>query len=198
MEPGPPGPGAADANPGPRGRETPSPSRPKGTACPRTVRHLAREKVAVGAGRVLNGAMQAPWFFVQLAVTAALAGLCWTVQLTVYAYFGRLLKACGVDGFRAYHAAYTRSMGFVAAPLMLAEIALAARWCWIAPGSTEAWIAAAGVAWVWGLTFGCIVPLHNRLQAVPDVRSVGRLVALNWLRTGAWSARTGWLIWVLV
>ncbi len=146
---------------------------------------------------VLNGAMEAPWLAVQLAVTAALAGLGWTVQLAVYAHFGRLLSATGADGFRAYHAAYTRSMGFVAAPLMLGELALAASWCWLAPTSPEAWLAAAGVAVVWVLTFGWIVPLHERLQTAPEARSAARLVALNWGRTLAWTARTAGLIWVL-
>jgi hypothetical protein len=146
---------------------------------------------------VLNGAMDAPWQVVQLAVTAALAGLCWTVQLAVYTQFGRLLGAIGADGFRGYHAAYTRGIGFVAAPLMLAECALAARWCVAAPASPHAWIGAAGVAVVWALTFGWIVPLHNRLQASPDARCAERLVALNRWRTLAWTARTGGLVWVL-
>lgn len=141
--------------------------------------------------------MDTGWLQVQLAVTAALAGLCWTVQLTVYAHFGRLLGATGSAAFRAYHAAYTRSMGWVAAPLMLAEMVLVARWCWASPGSPHAWVSAGAVAVLWGLTFALIVPLHHRLQAAPDVRTADRLVALNWPRTILWTARTGGLLWAL-
>ncbi len=125
----------------------------------------------------------------QALVTAALAGLCWTVQLAVYPLFGRLLATMPTDGFRAYHAAYTGAMGWVAAPLMLGELGLACAWLWTSPAEPLAGLGLALVAAVWALTFALIVPAHRRLQNQPDLCVIRRLVRLNGLRTGLWFAR---------
>ncbi len=141
--------------------------------------------------------MQFPWLLAQLAVTAALAGLCWTVQLTVYPLFARVLAAAGEAGFREYHAAYTRGMGFIAAPLMLAELGLAVAWFLAAPSSSLAWFGGGLVAGIWALTFTYLVPLHHRLQRAPTATDARRLTAGNWPRTLAWTARAGLLGWTL-
>ncbi len=125
----------------------------------------------------------------QALVTAALAGLCWTVQLAVYPLFGRLLATMPADDFRAYHAAYTGAMGWVAAPLMLAELGLALTWLWSAPDEPLALLGMALVAAVWVLTFALIVPAHRRLQTQPEADFALRLVRLNSLRTALWFAR---------
>lgn len=138
--------------------------------------------------------MNPPWLLPELVVTAALTGLCGTVQLAVYAHFTRLLTTLGAEGFRSYHAAYVRSIGFVAAPLMLAEAGLAAWGCWAAPASVSAWLGASAVILIWALTFGLIVPVHDHLQAAPDAGSITRLNRLNTVRTALWTARTGLLL----
>lgn len=125
----------------------------------------------------------------QALVTAALAGLCWTVQVAVYPLFRRLLAAMPTEGFRAYHAAYTGAMGWVAAPLMLAELGLALAWLWSPFAAPLAPLGLALVAAVWILTFALIVPAHRRLQNHPDPAVIRRLVRLNGLRTALWFAR---------
>lgn len=137
--------------------------------------------------------MEFPWLLAQLAVTAALAGLCWTVQLAVYPLFARVLAGAGEAGFRGYHAAYTRGMGFVAAPLMLVEFGLAVAWLSAEPASPVAWLGGGLVAAIWVLTFAYLVPLHHRLQRVPTAVDARRLTAGNWPRTLAWTARAGLL-----
>lgn len=129
----------------------------------------------------------------QCFVTAALAGLCWTVQLAVYALFARLIRSAGADGFRAYHAAYTRAMGWVAAPLMLVELALAVAWVLVAENVVCARLGAGLVAAVWLMTFVLIVPLHQRLQTAPTEADARRLVRLNGVRTALWTARVALL-----
>ena len=141
--------------------------------------------------------MDSSWLIAQLAVTAALGGLCWTVQLAVYPLFARVLAAAGADAFRDYHAAYTRGMGFIAAPLMLAEFGLAAAWVFAAPSAPEPWIGGGLVVGIWVLTFGYLVPLHNRLQRTPTAADAHRLTAGNWPRTLAWTARAGLLGWAV-
>ncbi len=132
----------------------------------------------------------------QLVVAGALAGLCWTVQLAVYPQFGRVLDAAGPDGFRAYHGDYTRGVGLVAAPLMLAELGLAGGWVWRNPGLV-AGAGAVSVGLLWGLTFVVLVPLHRRLQAEPRPALVRRLVRWNGARTALWSLRAAGLAWLM-
>jgi len=139
--------------------------------------------------------MEFPWLSAQLVVTAALAGLCWTVQLTVYPLFPRVLAGLGQQAFREYHAAYTRGMGFIAGPLMLAELALALGWLYVAFDSPVAWFGGGLVVGIWALTFVYLVPLHHRLQQVPTSADAHRLAAGNWPRTLAWTVRAGLLAW---
>jgi len=134
------------------------------------------------------------WLIAQLVVTAALAGLCWTVQIAIYAHFAQLLTSAGVESFRSYHDAYMRSMGVVAAPLMLAEAGLTLWACWAAPTLALTWGAAVALSLIWVLTFALIVPIHARLQAAPDVASIARLNRINTLRTALWTARLGLLL----
>lgn len=142
--------------------------------------------------------MSAATLALQALVTAALAGLCWTVQLAVYPLFTRLLTALGPADFRAYHASYTRAMGWVAAPLMVTEAVLAAGWVWCAPGLSLAWFGLGAVVAIWALTFLCIVPAHRSLQTTPTAAAAGRLVRLNGLRTALWFVRAVLLGAVLV
>jgi hypothetical protein len=131
----------------------------------------------------------------QLLVTGALAGLCWTVQLAVYRLFPVQLAEGGAAAFRTYHAAYVRAMAWVAAPLMIVELGLAVAWA----GRAEAGAADLGglglVGAIWALTFVCIVPVHERLQAAPTLELMRCLLRLNALRTALWAIRAGWLLW---
>lgn len=86
-------------------------------------------------------------------------------------------------------------MGFVAAPLMLVEAALAA--VWLRAGFTvETMAGLVMVGLVWGLTFGLIVPVHSRLQRAPCVSDARLVTLLNWPRTVLWTAHAGLLGWV--
>lgn len=137
--------------------------------------------------------MDSALLLAQCFVTAALAGLCWTVQLAVYALFAPLLASVGPDAFRAHHAAYTRAMGWVAAPLMLAELGLASTWLLAAPHDGLARAGLSLVAAIWLLTFVVIVPAHARIQNSPTASLARRLVRLNAARTALWTARVALL-----
>lgn len=144
--------------------------------------------------------MDDPWLLAQLLVTAALAGLCWTVQLAIYPHFTRVLTAAGPAGFRDYHAAYTLSMGYVVGPLMAAELGLALLWAFRAPPAefAAALIGVTVVTALWVFTFAVMVPLHARLDAEPDASLARRLTFLNWPRTVLWVARALLLAGVLL
>jgi len=130
---------------------------------------------------------------VQLATTLPLCGLIWLVQVVVYPQFARV----GPAEFSAYHAAHARLITLVVGPLMLAELGAAfvgivARDDRVPPALAWLGLALTGVAWL--TTLFASVPQHNVLSAGFDARAHDLLVATNWIRTAAWSARGALLV----
>jgi multisubunit Na+/H+ antiporter MnhB subunit len=130
-----------------------------------------------------------------LAVAAALAGLIWTIQLVHYPLFARVDAA----GWTAYEAEHQRRITWLAAPLMLLDVGLAAalvlaggalpglRWAALALGT--------GTFAATGLLFS---PLHGRLGQAHDPALMARLVAWNRWRTAAWTLRAALAIWLVL
>jgi hypothetical protein len=132
-----------------------------------------------------------------LAVTAVLVGLIWTIQAVHYPAFAEV----GAAEFAHFHAAHSARITLLVGPLMLAEAAAAVWLCaQSAPGFDRhlALFCAALVAVVWLSTAVVQVPLHGALPgASGEARAalVARLVATNWLRTAAWTLRGALLLW---
>lgn len=128
------------------------------------------------------------------AVTCALVGLIWTIQIVQYPLFDRV----GRDAFPVWHAAYTSAITRVVAPLMLVELAGALWLLGVEDHREPAFLASlAPLALVWIATAFVQVPLHGRLARGLDPASHCRLVRSNWLRTLAWTARAGLLYTLL-
>jgi hypothetical protein len=124
------------------------------------------------------------------AVTWALTGLVWTVQVVQYPLFA----GAGRDGFRAYHEAHCRRISFVVGPLMLAEAATGVALLLAPPTGIPAILPGVGFALLllnWLSTAFVQVPLHGRLARGFARRPHRALVATNWIRTVAWSVRSG-------
>ncbi len=126
----------------------------------------------------------------QLLATLAMFGLIWFVQIIHYPLF----LAVPAAQFPAYEAAHANRTTYVVAPLMLLELATAGalllphlRPSFITP--VEAWLGAVLVAVLWLSTAFVQVPLHNQLHFAWSAEQIHRLVATNWIRTAAWSAR---------
>ena len=133
----------------------------------------------------------------QVASTWTMVGLIWFVQLVHYPLMARV----GRDDFPDYAAAHARRTTWVVAPPMLIEAATA----WILairpPEFLEVWAAWAGLALllvVWISTALLQVPRHSRLAGGFDPGVHRMLVATNWIRTLAWTARGVLLIQVMV
>ncbi len=131
-----------------------------------------------------------------LASTLAMTGIIWFVQVVHYPLFASV----GADGFVRYEALHATRTGWVVAPLMLVELATSL--ALLAPSlrpanvsATLAWLAAGLVGVIWLSTGLLQVPLHNRLAQGFDAELVARLVATNWIRTVAWTARSGIVLW---
>ncbi|MEL6143333.1 MAG: hypothetical protein AAFU67_17150 [Bacteroidota bacterium] len=127
-----------------------------------------------------------------LAVTCALFGLIWTIQLVHYPSFRY------VTDFSTFHPHHTASITLVVGPLMLAEIALAAI-AVVQSSFNWQWLVLLGIVLViWGLTFFWAVPLHEKLAVERTEKDIEALIMANWPRTILWTIKTIWLLLICV
>lgn len=137
--------------------------------------------------RALLAANLGPAFF--------LTGLIWTIQIVHYPLFDRV----GPATFPAYESAHTARITPLVGPLMLFELVAAIALVFARPPAIPAWTtrtALALVALIWASTFLLQVPRHAQLAAGFDAAAHAALLASNWIRTAAWSARSALLLWL--
>jgi hypothetical protein len=113
-------------------------------------------------------------------VDVAMAAVSWLILLCTYPDFARWRP----DGFAEHHEAYTRRVGWVVGPLLLAQL------------GGHAWLAAvAGQSFGLGLVLACwaltalwSVPCHRRLQKEgPASPALASLIRSHLSRTLIWS-----------
>ncbi len=131
---------------------------------------------------------------IHAAVSWALFGLIWTIQVVHYPLF----KEVGKESFIAYHGRHMRFITWVVGPLMLAEVGSAAVLLFLGENSLLFWVSLAGLALVWISTVFSQVPLHGKLVLGYDVELIYRLVRGNWWRTLGWSIRAICLVFLLI
>lgn len=118
-----------------------------------------------------------------LAIDAAMATLIWLVQLIIYPSF----RTQQQDGFRTWHRGYTRTIGFIVGPLILAQVGVHAADLWV-DADPMAMVQAAALAVALLVTATVSVPCHRALSSRgKDAGVIDRLVATNWVRTVAWT-----------
>ncbi len=119
-----------------------------------------------------------------LALTAAMAGLIWFVQIIHYPLYREVPEVA----FHDYQQRHLRGAGPLIAPLMVLELLTLGLVLWKAPHPL---FFASGVvlAAIWLSTFLLQVPLHRRLEAQRDEAAIGRLIGTNWIRTTGWTLR---------
>lgn len=135
-------------------------------------------------------------FLLQLVVTLVMTGVIWIVQVVHYPLFARV----GIETFAIYHAEHSRLISFIVIPLMLIEAGTAAWTAIERPLFVPAWAAWTGLALVgvvWGSTFLGQMPLHESLSRGFEPTAHVALVNGNWIRTGAWTARSALLLVIL-
>ena len=136
---------------------------------------------------------------VHLAATWYLVGLCWLVQRVQYP----LMAQVGREGFTAYEAAHVARISPIVAPPMIIELVTGVALVMTAGAAfrSPVFLLSLGLlAAIWISTFALQVPLHGQLSAGFDSGAHASLVATNWLRTLAWTARgviVAWVTWSL-
>jgi fatty acid desaturase len=116
----------------------------------------------------------------QLLVDVGLVVLIWIVQLIIYPSF----LYYDSDSLSKWHKVYTGRITIIVAPLMIAQIAIAAYLLLIKGTFSIPEIAALiFIAVNWLITMFIFIPLHEHIDTIPDDRKVQRrLVHLNWWR----------------
>lgn len=130
-----------------------------------------------------------------LCAALFLTGLIWTIQIVHYPLFTRV----GPDHFAAYEAGHTARITLIVAPAMILELAAAAGLVLLRPAGVPAWAAWVSLALVgaiWASTALLQIPRHSELAGGFNAAAHSALVATNWIRTGAWTARSALLAWL--
>ena len=133
---------------------------------------------------------------IHAASTLFMTGLIWFVQAVHYP----LLAGVGQDGFEDYVTGHASRTTLVVGPAMLAELGTAIALLTMAPASGPVGPYVAGLALlavIWVTTALVQVPQHDRLQRGFDARVHRALVSRNWIRTVAWSLRSGLVLWLM-
>jgi hypothetical protein len=132
----------------------------------------------------------------QVAATMAMVGVIWFAQLVHYP----LLSRVDSPSFPDYELSNMHKTGWVVGPLMLTEAFTALTMlCYLPEGIRpfQAWLGLCLLIVIWVSTAWLQVPLHKRLLTGFDPKVHRRLVRTNWIRTWAWSARGGLVLWML-
>ncbi len=122
---------------------------------------------------------------VHAAATLAMTGVIWFVQLVHYPLFPYAAEG----DFRAFAADHQRRTSWVVVPLMLTEAATATLLLSSDSDPVMIWLGGGLLVSIWISTALVQVPLHGRLAEGFDPQAARRLVATNWFRTVAWTAR---------
>ncbi|MGA1193555.1 MAG: hypothetical protein ACO3ZG_04135 [Kiritimatiellia bacterium] len=133
-------------------------------------------------------------FYFHFAATAFMTGIIWFVQLIHYPWFHDV----PADRFVAYHQKYTRMMGGLVGPVMLAELASGLLLLALMPEARLVLVLSLLLlAIIWLSTFALQVPTHHRLSQGYEISLHRKLVQTNWIRTVAWTARLGLLLFAV-
>jgi uncharacterized membrane protein len=127
---------------------------------------------------------------VNAAATWFLTGLIWVIQVVHYPLFSYADRAT----YPAFADAHARLITIVVGPAMLVELVTAAWLVMDRPASLStrlAWTGLALVGVIWASTAVLQVPAHGQLASGFDTDAHAWLVRSNWIRTAAWTARSG-------
>lgn len=136
-------------------------------------------------------------FLLQFGSTLFMTGVIWIIQVVHYPLFARV----GRELFADYEKSHATLISFVVIPPMLAELGLAFLLLFFRPFQIPTWAAGLGfglVLLIWLATFFLQLPQHAILSTGFDETAHHLLVATNWIRTVAWTARSLLLFWCLL
>ncbi len=133
---------------------------------------------------------------INAAATLFLTGLIWFVQVVHYPLF----NAVGADKFVAYEMRHSNLTTLVVIMPMFVELITSVALLWQRPDGIASWQLRLGfvlVGIIWFSTAFLQVPQHSILSQGFNERAYDMLVQSNWLRTVAWTLRSGLVLYWL-
>lgn len=133
----------------------------------------------------------------QVVGSVGMFGVIWMVQLVHYP----LMRFVSASEFPRFETEHRVRISWVVGPLMLVEGLCVLAFVFAPPPGLDWWLPWAGAiaeAAAIGTTVAVSAPLHERLNSHFDPALLDRLIATNWIRTIAWTARAGLAIAMLV
>jgi hypothetical protein len=133
----------------------------------------------------------------QVVGSVGMFGVIWIVQLVHYP----LMRFVSGEQFARFETAHRVRISWVVGPLMLVEGVCVLAFLFAPPAGLPGWLPWAGAtaeSVAIGTTVLVSAPLHEKLNAQFDSTTLDRLIATNWIRTIAWTARAGLAIAMLV
>lgn len=133
-------------------------------------------------------------FKTHLATSWFMTGLIWLIQIVHYPLFAKV----GENHFKDYHSFHTRHITFIVAPVMLIELASFVGLVFV-KNQSPLNLSLIGFALLvaWATTALISVPAHEKLGAGLNDQICQRLIVSNWLRVGAWSFKSIYLLFIL-
>jgi hypothetical protein len=125
-----------------------------------------------------------------------MTGLIWFVQVVHYPLF----NSVGAERFVAYEARHSNLTTSVVIVPMLIELISSVALLWQRPeniASWQLWLGFMLVVVIWFSTAFLQVPQHSVLSQGFNETAYTLLVSSNWLRTFAWTARSGLVLYWL-
>lgn len=136
-------------------------------------------------------------YLLHLISTAFLCGVIWFIQVVHYP----LMARTGVVEFSEYHRRHVALTRFVVGPVMVLEVVTALAILYLSPSILNVApfvLALVLLGVIWLSTVVIQMPQHRSLRRDFSRSKIKALVAGNWVRTIAWSARLLLLVWLLV
>lgn len=133
----------------------------------------------------------------QVVGSVGMFGAIWIVQAVHYP----LMRFVSGAEFTRFETEHRLRISWVVGPLMAVEGVCVLAFLFAPPAGLAWWLPWAGAAAeavAIGTTVFVSAPLHLRLNERFDPATLDRLVATNWIRTVAWTARAGLAIAMLV
>lgn len=136
----------------------------------------------------MNGWMLQAVLVAQLIGSAGMFGVIWVIQLVHYP----LMKKVPAEAFGVFEAEHQRRITHVVGPLMALEGMSVLAVFFFRPTCLSFTITLVGglvEAVAIGTTAFVSAPMHGRMAASGSPQLLDRLIATNWIRTVAWTAR---------
>lgn len=122
---------------------------------------------------------------IHLAITWALVGLIWCVQILIYPQFPHF----SAEKFRQCHFYHCFRIALIVVPLMVLEVITAGALLWQGMRGQPFLISVGLIPLVWISTALWQAPAHLGLMAGFDGPRIRRLILTNWVRTAVWTVR---------